>query len=43
MCLKFQAMVFLPQAQVQQDIARIVARHHIDDFVRNWQQVLRTC
>jgi glycosyltransferase involved in cell wall biosynthesis len=30
----------LPQQQVQDDIARIVARHHIDGFVSRWQAVL---
>jgi glycosyltransferase involved in cell wall biosynthesis len=33
----------LPEQQVRDDIARIVARHHIDGFVDNWQEVLRTC
>jgi glycosyltransferase involved in cell wall biosynthesis len=33
----------LPQQQVRDDMARIVARHHIDGFVGNWQEVLRTC
>jgi len=33
----------LPEQQVRDDMARIVARHHIDGFVRNWQKVLRTC
>ena len=33
----------LPEQQVRDDIARIVARHHIDGFVGNWQEVLRTC
>lgn len=33
----------MPEEQVRADMARIVARHHIDDFVRNWQEVLRTC
>jgi glycosyltransferase involved in cell wall biosynthesis len=32
----------LPEQQVQDDMARIVARHHIDGFVGNWQEVLRT-
>jgi glycosyltransferase involved in cell wall biosynthesis len=31
----------LPQQQVRDDMARIVARHHIDRFVGNWQEVLR--
>jgi glycosyltransferase involved in cell wall biosynthesis len=31
----------LPQQQVRDDMARIVARHHIDGFVGNWQEVLR--
>jgi glycosyltransferase involved in cell wall biosynthesis len=31
----------LPQHQVRDDMARIVARHHIDGFVGNWQEVLR--
>jgi len=26
---------------VRDDMARIVARHHIDGFVGNWQEVLR--
>jgi len=33
----------LPEQQVRDDMARIVARHHIDHFVGNWQEVLRTC
>jgi glycosyltransferase involved in cell wall biosynthesis len=33
----------LPEQQVRDDMARIVARHHIDGFVRNWQEVLRAC
>ena len=33
----------LPEKQVREDMARIVARHHIDGFVNNWQEVLRTC
>ena len=33
----------LPEQQVRDDMARIVARHHIDGFVGNWQEVLRTC
>lgn len=33
----------LPAQQVRDDMARIVARHHIDIFVDNWQEVLRTC
>jgi glycosyltransferase involved in cell wall biosynthesis len=33
----------LPEEQVRADMARIVARHHIDGFVSNWQEVLRTC
>jgi glycosyltransferase involved in cell wall biosynthesis len=33
----------LPEHQVRDDMARIVARHHIDRFVGNWQEVLRTC
>ena len=33
----------LPEEQVRADMARIVARHHIDGFVRNWQEVLRAC
>ena len=33
----------LPEQQVRDDIARIVARHHIDGFVSHWQEVLRTC
>jgi hypothetical protein len=33
----------LPEQQVRDDIARIVARHHIDHFVANWQEVLRAC
>ena len=33
----------LPEQQVQDDMARIVARHHIDGFVGNWQEVLRAC
>jgi len=33
----------LPEQQVRDDIARIVSRHHIDGFVGNWQEVLRTC
>ncbi len=32
----------LPEQQVRDDMARIVARHHIDGFVGNWQEVLRT-
>jgi glycosyltransferase involved in cell wall biosynthesis len=33
----------LPAQQVREDIARIVARHHIDGFVQRWQEVLRAC
>jgi glycosyltransferase involved in cell wall biosynthesis len=33
----------LPEQQVRDDIARIVARHHIDTFVGHWQEVLRQC
>ena len=33
----------LPAQQVRDDMARIVARHHIDGFVCNWQEALRTC
>jgi glycosyltransferase involved in cell wall biosynthesis len=33
----------LPEQQVRDDMARIVARHHIDGFVGNWQEVLRAC
>jgi hypothetical protein len=33
----------LPKQQVRDDMTRIVARHHIDGFVGNWQEVLRTC
>ena len=33
----------LPEQQVRDDMARIVARHHIDGCVGNWQEVLRTC
>jgi hypothetical protein len=33
----------LPQQQVREDMARIVARHHIYGFVGNWQEVLHTC
>jgi glycosyltransferase involved in cell wall biosynthesis len=33
----------LPEQHVRDDIARIVARHHIDGFVNNWQEVLHTC
>jgi glycosyltransferase involved in cell wall biosynthesis len=33
----------LPEQQVRDDMARIVARHHIDGFVNSWQEVLRTC
>ncbi len=33
----------LPPAQVRDDMARIVDRHHIDGFVRSWQEVLRAC
>jgi hypothetical protein len=33
----------LPELQVREDMARIVARHHIDGFVGNWQEVLHTC
>ena len=31
----------LPEQQVRDDMARIVARHHIDGFVGNWQEVLQ--
>ncbi len=30
----------LPEAQVREDMARIVARHNSEDFVRNWKNVL---
>jgi glycosyltransferase involved in cell wall biosynthesis len=33
----------LPTQQVRDDIARIVARHSVEGFVGNWQEVLRTC
>jgi glycosyltransferase involved in cell wall biosynthesis len=33
----------LPTQQVREDMARIVARHHIDGFVQRWQEVLRAC
>lgn len=33
----------LPEEQVQEDIARIVARHALDRFVRRWQEVLHAC
>jgi glycosyltransferase involved in cell wall biosynthesis len=33
----------LPVQKVRDDMARIVARHHIDGFVRSWQAVLHTC
>jgi glycosyltransferase involved in cell wall biosynthesis len=33
----------LPPQKVQADIARIVARHSIQNFVQGWQEVLRTC
>jgi hypothetical protein len=33
----------LPPDQVQADMARIVARHSLEGFVGQWQQVLRTC
>jgi glycosyltransferase involved in cell wall biosynthesis len=33
----------LPAQQVSDDMARILARHHIDGFVGNWQEVLRAC
>lgn len=32
----------LPEQKVRDDMARIVARHHMDGFVGNWQEVLRT-
>jgi glycosyltransferase involved in cell wall biosynthesis len=30
----------LPEQQVRDDMARIVARHHIDGFVSHWQEIL---
>ena len=33
----------LPAQQVRDDMARIVARHSVEGFVGNWQEVLRTC
>jgi len=33
----------LPEQQVRDDMARIVARHHIDGFVGHWQEVLSAC
>jgi hypothetical protein len=33
----------LPEQKVRDDIARIVARHHIDGFVDKWQEVLHAC
>jgi glycosyltransferase involved in cell wall biosynthesis len=33
----------LPPQQVRDDMARIVARHHVDGFAESWQEVLRTC
>jgi glycosyltransferase involved in cell wall biosynthesis len=37
------AVFSLPNQKVQQDMARIVARHNLEDFTRAWQEVLRTC
>jgi glycosyltransferase involved in cell wall biosynthesis len=37
------AVLSLPEQQVQQDMARIVARHNVQDFAHAWQEVLRTC
>jgi glycosyltransferase involved in cell wall biosynthesis len=33
----------LPAQQVQEDMARIAARHSVEGFAGNWQGVLRTC
>jgi len=33
----------LPQKQVQSDIARLVARHSVDNFCQRWQEVLNAC
>jgi glycosyltransferase involved in cell wall biosynthesis len=33
----------LPAQQVRDDMARIVARHSVEGFVGNWQEVLHTC
>ena len=33
----------LPKQQVRDDMARIVARHHVDHFVSKWQEVLHSC
>ncbi|WP_310626565.1 glycosyltransferase [Limnohabitans sp.] len=33
----------LPEQQVRDDMARIVARHSVEGFVREWQEVLHTC
>lgn len=36
-----QAVCALPQRQLQLDMARVLARHQLDDFVQRWQAVLR--
>lgn len=36
-------LLSLPAQQVRDDMARIVARHSVEGFVGNWQEVLRTC
>jgi len=33
----------LPAQQVQEDMARIAARHSVEGFAGNWQEVLHTC
>jgi glycosyltransferase involved in cell wall biosynthesis len=33
----------LPTHKVQDDIARIVSRHSVENFVQGWQEVLRAC
>ncbi len=36
------ALRAMPADKVRADMARIVARHHIDGFVRDWQEVLHS-
>lgn len=36
-----QAVLAMPRHQVQADMARVLARHQVQDFVQRWQTVLR--
>jgi glycosyltransferase involved in cell wall biosynthesis len=36
-----QALWAMPREQVQADMARVLSRHRVPDFVRSWQTVLQ--